>query len=186
MKRLEFQFPLQQWLDLSFEQGVWYIWPDVYSLSGFPDSSVGKESTCNAGGPCSIPELGRSAGEGRDRLPTPVFLGFLCGSAGKESAYSAGDLGWEDLNPGEGKGYPLQYSGLENSMMRSERVGHDWVTFTFTILTIKMVKQKTYRWLSNTWKDAQHHSLLEQCKSKLQWGITSTSQNSHHQKFNKQ
>ena len=30
---------------------------------------------------------------GRDRLPTPVFLGFLCGSAGKESACIAGDLG---------------------------------------------------------------------------------------------
>ena len=30
----------------------------------FPDSSVGKESTCNAGDPSSIPELGRSAGEG--------------------------------------------------------------------------------------------------------------------------
>ena len=30
----------------------------------FPDSSVGKESTCNAGDPGSIPELGRSAGEG--------------------------------------------------------------------------------------------------------------------------
>ena len=44
----------------------------------FPDSSVGKESSCNAGDPCSIPGLGRSLGEG--------------------------------------KGYPLQYSGLENSM----------------------------------------------------------------------
>ena len=31
---------------------------------GFPDSSVGKESTCNAGEPSSIPELGRSAGDG--------------------------------------------------------------------------------------------------------------------------
>ena len=28
-----------------------------------------------------------------DRLPTPVFLGFPCGSAGKESACNAGDLG---------------------------------------------------------------------------------------------
>ena len=28
---------------------------------------------------------------------------------------------------------------------------------------------KTYRWLTNTWKDAQHHSLLEKCKSKPQW-----------------
>ena len=33
--------------------------------------------------------------------------------------------------------------------------------------------KKTYRWLTNTWKDAQHHSLLEKCKSKLQWDITS-------------
>ena len=32
----------------------------------------------------------------RDRLPTPVFLGFPGGSAGKESARSARDLGWED------------------------------------------------------------------------------------------
>ena len=45
---------------------------------GFPNSSVGKESTCNAGSLGSIPGLGTS--------------------------------------PGEGKGYPLWYSGLENSM----------------------------------------------------------------------
>ena len=31
---------------------------------GFPNSSVGKEPTCNAGDPSSIPGLGRSAGEG--------------------------------------------------------------------------------------------------------------------------
>ena len=55
----------------------------------------------------------------RDRLPTPVFLGFPCGSAGKESASNAGDLGSVpglESSPGEGKDYPLQYSGLENSM----------------------------------------------------------------------
>ena len=47
------------------------------------------------------------------------FTGFPCGSAGKESACNAGDLGLiPGLGrfPGEGKGYPLQYSGLENSM----------------------------------------------------------------------
>ena len=33
--------------------------------------------------------------------------------------------------------------------------------------------KKTYRWLTNTWKDAQHCSLSEKCKSTLQWGITS-------------
>ena len=45
-------------------------------VSGFPDSSVGKESACNAGDPCLIPGLESSPGEG----------------------------------------YPLQYSGLENSV----------------------------------------------------------------------
>jgi len=55
----------------------------------------------------------------RDWLPTPVFLGFPCGLAGKESAPNAGDLGsipGLGRFPGKGKGYPLQYSGLENSM----------------------------------------------------------------------
>ena len=48
------------------------------SVQGFPDSSAGKESTCNAGDLGLIPGLERS--------------------------------------PGEGNGYPHQYSGLENSM----------------------------------------------------------------------
>ena len=85
---------------------------------GFPDSSVGKASTCNAGDPGSTPRSGRPAGEGIG-YPPPAFLGFPCGSAGKESTYSAGDLGsicGLGRSPGEGKGYPLQYSGLENSM----------------------------------------------------------------------
>jgi len=46
---------------------------------------------------------------GRDRLPTPVFLGFPCGLAGKESTFNAGDLGLIPglgRSPGEGKGYP--------------------------------------------------------------------------------
>ena len=33
--------------------------------------------------------------------------------------------------------------------------------------------KKTHRWLTNTWEDAQRCSLLEKCKSKLQWDITS-------------
>ena len=55
----------------------------------------------------------------KGRLLTPVLLGFPCGLAGKESACNVGELGsipglgW---SPGEGSSYPLQYSGLENSM----------------------------------------------------------------------
>ena len=46
-------------------------------------------------------------------------MGFSCGSAGKESVCNAGDMGsipGLGRSPGEGKGYSLQHSGLENSM----------------------------------------------------------------------
>ena len=63
--------------------------------------------------------------------------GFPYGAAGKESC-SVGDLGSVPglgRSPGEGNTYPLQYSGLENSMdcmsVGSQRVGHDRATFTF-------------------------------------------------------
>ena len=55
----------------------------------------------------------------RDRLPTPVFLAFHCGSSGKEFIYNMGDLGLIHAlgrSPRQGKGYPLQYSYLENFM----------------------------------------------------------------------
>ena len=63
-----------------------------FLLLGFPGSSAGKESTCNAGDPSLIPGLGRS--------------------------------------PGEGNGYPLQYSGQENSMDCIESDATE-ATFTF-------------------------------------------------------
>ena len=46
-------------------------------------------------------------------------MGFPGGSAGKESSCNVGDLGFIPglgRSPGEGNSYPLQYSGLENSM----------------------------------------------------------------------
>ena len=48
-----------------------------------------------------------------------MSLGFPCGSVGKESTCNVRDLGsipGLGRSPGEGKGDPLQYSGLENSM----------------------------------------------------------------------
>ena len=53
----------------------------------------------------------------KDRLLTPIFLGFPGGSDGKESACNVGDLGsipGLGRSPGEGHGNPLQDSGLEN------------------------------------------------------------------------
>ena len=52
---------------------------------------------------------------------TGSWEGFLCGSDSKESACNVGDLslipGW-GRSPGEGNGYPLQYSWLEDFMER--------------------------------------------------------------------
>ena len=67
---------------------------------GFPDSSVRKESTCNAGDPGSIPGMGRSAGEGIG-YPLQDFLGFPCVALmGKNPPAMwetwVGFLGWED------------------------------------------------------------------------------------------
>ena len=102
------------------------------NAGGFPCGSAGKELACNAGDLGLIPGLGRSPGEGigyllqyscasLDRLPTPIFLRFPGGLDSKESSCSAKDLGsipGLGRSPREGKGYPLQYSGLENSMDR--------------------------------------------------------------------
>ena len=85
------------------------------ATKGFPDSSVGKESTCNAGDPHSIPGLGSSLGEGIGSLPQYSSASLVSQLVKNPPAV------WEtwvrslDSSPGEGKGYPFQYSGLENS-----------------------------------------------------------------------
>ena len=57
-------------------------------------------------------------------LHIKISVGFLGGLDGKESACSSGDLGFipgSGRSPGEGTGYPLQYSCLANSMDRGAR-----------------------------------------------------------------
>ena len=98
---------------------------------GFPDSSVGKESSCNAGDPSSIPGSGRSVGEGIG-YPLQYSWASLVVQLVKNLPVMWGtwvqSLG-QGRYPGKGKGYPLQYSGLENSMdcivQGSLRVGPD-------------------------------------------------------------
>ena len=68
-------------------------------MAGFSESSVGKESACNAGDPGSFPGLRRSPG----------------GSDSKESTCNVGDLGSvPGLGRSPGEGMATQYSGLEN------------------------------------------------------------------------
>ena len=106
---LVFQYPCQHlvlssFLMRHFNMRIWYF--TIFPIStyyppywGFPDSSFGKQSTCNARDPASIPGLGRSAGEGIG-YPFQGRVGFPCDSACKESACNARDLGF---NPWVGK-----------------------------------------------------------------------------------
>ena len=80
---------------------------------GFPESSVGKESTCSAGDPGSIPGLGRSVGEEIGYPFQYSWASLVAQLAKNPPAMRETGLG---RTPGEEKGYPLQYSGLENSM----------------------------------------------------------------------
>ena len=85
----------------------------------FPESSVGKESSCNAGDPGSIPRSGKSAGEGIVGYPLQYSWASLVAQLVKKSTCNVGDLGSVPglgRSPGEGKGYLFQYSGLENAM----------------------------------------------------------------------
>ena len=66
-------------------------------------------------------------------------MGLPCDSAGKEPVCNVGDLGSVPglgRSPEEGKGYPLQYSGLENSMgyMGSQRVDITKQLSLFTLI----------------------------------------------------
>ena len=90
----------------------------IRQIQSFPDSSVGKEWTCDGRPPRTIPELERSAGEGIDYLLQYSWASLVAQLVKNPPAM------WEtwvliprlERSPGEGKGYPLQCSGLENSM----------------------------------------------------------------------
>ena len=97
------------------------MWP-----KGFPDSSVGKESICNAGDPSSIPMSGRSTGEWIG-YPTPIFLGFPCGSGGKECACNVGDLG---RSPGE-VFWPAEFHGLYSPWGHKELDMTEWLSLSY-------------------------------------------------------
>ena len=107
----------------------------MFSL-GFPHSSVGKESTCDAGDPGSIPWLGRTTGEGVDypfQYSRASLVAQLVKNMPAIQETWVQSLGWED---------PLEKRKATHSnilawripwtmqSMGLQRVRHDWVTFT--------------------------------------------------------
>ena len=68
----------------------------------------------------------------------PTTLGFPGGSNSKESACNAGDLSsipGSGISPGEGNGYPLQYSCLENPYGQRSLVGYSPVQFSRSVMS---------------------------------------------------
>ena len=90
----------------------------AFGLPGFPDSSVGKESACNAGDPSLIPGSGRSLEE---RIGCPLhyprasLVAQLVKNPPAMRETWVQFLGWEDPLE-KRKATPSRHSGLENSM----------------------------------------------------------------------
>ena len=84
---------------------------------GFPDSSVGRESVCNAGDPGSIPRLGRSTGKGLGYPPQYSWASLWAQLVKNLPAMQeTWFYPWVGKIPWRRETYLLQYSGLENSM----------------------------------------------------------------------
>ena len=117
-------------------QRVRHDWATFNFTLGFPDSSAGKESTCKAGDPGSIPGSRRSAGEGIGHPLQYSWASLVTQLVKNPPAMQetwVWSLGWEDpLEKGKASHssilawripWPVQSMG-------SQRAGHDWATFT--------------------------------------------------------
>ena len=108
-----------------------------------------------------------------------VSMAFPCGSAGKESACNEGDLGsipGLGRYPGEGKGNPLQYSGLENSMdciVHGVAKSRTWLRdFHFTLVSISHPSPRSTP-LHPALGSPRRPEWLQQCPVRWFSGLTS-------------
>ena len=78
---------------------LWFNYYEIYSATGFPDSSVGKESACNAGDPSLMPGSGRSAREGIGYPPQCSWASLVAQLVKSPPAMHetwVQSLGWEE------------------------------------------------------------------------------------------
>ena len=122
------------WFDIGL-----YIWDILEVIRGFPGSSVGEESTCNAGDSGLIPELGRSSGEGIG-YPFQYSWTFLVAQMVKnlpaKQVTWVWSLGWEDpLEEGIAAHssilawrIPMDRGAWRATIHGGIKIGHDWMT----------------------------------------------------------
>ena len=138
----------------------------MYTMErSFPDSSVGKESACIAGDVGSIPGSGRPTGEGIGyplKYSCTSLVAHLVKNQPAMREICIWSLGRED-SPREGKGYPLQYSGLENSMdcivhgvTKSQTPLRDTFTSFYTMKFYCIHSKKIILPFAATWIDLEN------------------------------
>ena len=112
--------------------------PSVNLKLGFPSSSDGKASACNAGNPSLIPGSGSSLGE-RIGYPLQYSWASLVAQTVENPEDLGSTLGWED-SPGERCGNPLSYSCLANAVD-----GGSWRATDIRIAKSDMTEPLTHR-----------------------------------------
>ena len=112
-----------------------------YCPTGFPYSSVGKESACSAGDPSSILGSGRSLGKGIGNLLQFSWASVVAHLVKNPPAMrdtGVQSLGWEDaLVKGKATHSRIVACRIPRTVYSpwDHRVEHNWVTFTFSYLT---------------------------------------------------
>ena len=121
------------------------LWASHSWYPGFPGFSVGKESACDAGDAGLNPGSGRSPGEGKERHPLQYSRAFLVAQMVVENPPAMQEtwvqsLGWDDpLEEGMAThssilSWRIPWTEVPDGLqsMVSQRVGYNWLTFTFT------------------------------------------------------
>ena len=125
-------------MDCALRVFVCDVYRFLWAYECFPDSSVGKESACNARDPSLIPGSGRSAGEGIG-YPLQYSWASLVAQLVKNLPAMqetwVRSLHWEDpLEKGKATHSSILAWRIPWTAWGLQRVGHDWVTFTFVSL----------------------------------------------------
>ena len=95
----------------------------------------------------------------------PLHMTFVMGRNSRAGSRQLSMQVWELKTTGGPKYTRSSYNSILEKQTTQSKSGKKTETY--------ISPKKTYRWLTNTWKDAQHRSLLEKCKSKPQWSTIS-------------
>ena len=133
---------------------------------GFPDSSVGKESACNAGDPSSIPGSGRSRGEGMDYPLQYSWASLQCGRPGFDSW--VGTIPWRRERLPTPVFWPGEFHGLYSPWGHKESDMTEWLSLSLT----EMIEWESESGFLSITSSVQQSQVLLFALWLLEWKIT--------------